>query len=69
VEGTRVYRLTIRGRLTARLAPAFDGMRVEQRAATTDLVGPVADSAQLYGLINRLRDFGLELVRVEEVVS
>jgi hypothetical protein len=67
MQGASCYRLTIRGRLTDRLASAFDGMRVEHAAGATVLVGPVADSAQLYGLINRIRDFGLELVRVEEV--
>jgi hypothetical protein len=29
------------------------------------LVGEVRDQAQLYGLLDRLRDFGIELVAVE----
>jgi hypothetical protein len=42
-------------------------MRVEPGDGTTALVGEVKDQAALYGLLNRLRDFGLELVELEEV--
>ena len=31
----------------------------------TVLVGEVRDQAQLYGLLDRLRDFGIQLVAVE----
>jgi hypothetical protein len=31
------------------------------------LVGDVRDQAQLYGLLDRLRDFGIELIAVESV--
>ena len=61
------YRITVRGRVTERLACAFDGVRVEPGQDTTTLVGTLRDQAQLYGLLNRIRDFGLELVEVEEV--
>jgi len=30
------------------------------------LVGDVRDQAHLYGLLDRLRDFGIELVAVEQ---
>jgi hypothetical protein len=42
-------------------------MRIEPGEGTTMLVGEVKDQADLYGVLNRLRDFGLELVRLEEV--
>ena len=61
------YRITVRGNLTERLASAFDGVRVEAGSGTTALLGEIQDQAELYGLLNRLRDFGLDLVRVEEV--
>ena len=32
---------------------------------TTSLVGDVADQSQLFGLLERVRSLGLELVRVE----
>jgi hypothetical protein len=61
------YRVTVRGNLTERLASAFDGVRIEAGAGTTALIGTMRDQAELYGLLNRLRDFGLDLVRVEQV--
>ena len=60
------YRIIVRGRLTNRFATSFDGMTTEARAGETALVGPVRDQAHLYGILERLRDFGLELLRVEE---
>ena len=60
------YRITVRGVLTDRLASAFHGVRVEPGRGRTVLVCDLQDQAELYGLLNRLRDFGLELVRLEE---
>jgi hypothetical protein len=64
---SRHVRITVRGRLTHEIGSRFDGMRLESCAGTTVLVGKVVDSAQLYGLIDRLRDLGIDLVGVEEV--
>jgi hypothetical protein len=66
VRPTR-YRITLRGRLTDRFAAAFDGMALEPGPDQTVLVGEVHDQAHLYGLLDRVRDFGLELVAVEPV--
>ena len=57
-------RITVRGRLSRRLASAFDGMAPCYRRGHTDLVGEIADQAQLYGLLSRIRDLGLELEHV-----
>jgi hypothetical protein len=60
------YRLTVRGRLSARFAGVFGRLRLEPgRPGETVLVGELRDSAELYGVIERLRDLGLELVRLE----
>jgi hypothetical protein len=67
MEPSGCYRVTIRGKVSERLASAFAGMRIEPGEGTTMLVGEIQDQAALYGLLNRLRDFGLELVRLEEV--
>jgi hypothetical protein len=61
------YRITLRGRLTDRFAAAFDGMALEPAPDLTVLVGEVRDQAHLFGLLDRVRDFGLELVAVEPV--
>jgi hypothetical protein len=54
-------RITVRGRLSARLAGAFEGMSPRYRRGHTDLTGEIADQAQLHGLLTRIRDLGLEL--------
>jgi len=60
------YRVTVRGNMSDRLASAFDGVTVERGRGTTVLVCNLRDQAELYGLLNRLRDFGLDLVGLEE---
>ena len=59
------YRIVLRGRLSERFASAFEGMALEHGANQTVLIGDVRDQAQLYGLLDRLRDFGIELVSVQ----
>jgi hypothetical protein len=57
-------RIKVRGRLSNRLAAAFDGVTAVRCAGATELVGDVADQAQLHGLLSRIRDLGLELESV-----
>jgi hypothetical protein len=64
VRPTR-YRIVLRGCLSERFASAFDGMTLEPGPDQTVLVGDVRDQAHLYGLLDRLRDFGIELVAVQ----
>jgi hypothetical protein len=59
------YRIVLRGRLANRFGPAFDGMALEPGQDQTVLVGEVRDQAHLYGLPDRLRDFGIDLIAVE----
>ena len=63
------YRIVIRGRLGARFESAFDGMVLEQEHGQTVLLGEIRDQAHLYGLPDRLRDFGIDLVAVEPADS
>jgi hypothetical protein len=64
--GPSRYRIVLRGRLSERFESAFEGMALEPGPNQTVLVGEVRDQAQLYGLLDRLRDFGIELVAVEQ---
>ena len=59
------YRIILRGRLSERFETAFEGMALEPGPNQTVLVGEVRDQAQLYGLLDQLRVFGIELVAVE----
>jgi hypothetical protein len=61
------YRIVLRGRLSERFESVFEGMALEPGTNQTVLVGDVRDRAQLYGLLDRLRDFGIELAAVEPV--
>ena len=61
---TQRVRITVRGRLSRRLASAFEGMAPRHRRGHTDIVGEIADQAQLHGLLTRIRDLGLELENV-----
>ena len=65
-SGSRV-RITVRGRLSERLAAAFEGMALVSGHGQTDLVGNVVDQAHLYGLLTQIRDLGLELKGVNPV--
>jgi len=59
------YRIVLRGRLSDHFATAFDGMTLEPGRGQTVLVGEIRDQAHLYGLLDRFRDFGIELLAVE----
>ena len=59
------YRIVLRGRLSERFATTFDGMALEPGTDQTALVGDIRDQAHLYGLLDRLRDFGIELIAVQ----
>ena len=61
------YRIVFRGRLGERFESAFDGMVLEPGHGQSVLVGEIRDQAHLHGLLDRLRDFGIDLVAVEPV--
>jgi hypothetical protein len=63
----RRYEICIRGRLSRRYENAFDAVTLEPRNGETMLRADLADQSQLYGLLNRLRDFGIELISVNSV--
>jgi hypothetical protein len=57
----------LRGRLSERFESAFEEMAPEPGTNQTVLVGDIRDQAHLYGLLGRLRDFGIELAAVQPV--
>lgn len=58
------YQIVVRGRLSRRYECAFDGVTLAPDNGCTTLHTELADQSQLYGLLNRLSDFGMELVSV-----
>jgi hypothetical protein len=59
-----IYRIVVRGELSHRYRPAFDGMTLAAGDGQTTITGPVVDQAQLHGLLDRVGDLGLELISV-----
>ena len=59
----RCYRIVLRGRLGEHVVAAFDGLELETRPGETVVTGAF-DQARLHGLLDRMRDLGVELVSV-----
>ncbi|MCW2548405.1 MAG: hypothetical protein JWN96_2865 [Mycobacterium sp.] len=57
------YRITIAGGLGAAAREAFEGLDVEVRGEFTDVSG-ILDQAALFGVLQRIQVFSLELVEV-----
>jgi hypothetical protein len=68
VEPT-TYQICIRGRVSERLGSALEGMRLWSSATETVFTGEIRDQSQLYGLLDRVRDLGLELVSCQPLSS
>jgi hypothetical protein len=61
---TQHYEITVRGRLSATLIDAFDGLTATPCAADTLLRGEIVDRAALFGVLERIDALGLELLDV-----
>jgi len=61
------YEIVVRGRLSERFASALPGLELQARPGATALVGEFRDQAQLFGVLQRLGDFGIEVVSVNPV--
>ena len=61
-----MYQICVQGRLTERLAAALEGMTLHGGAVNTVFTGEIKDQSQLYGLLDRVRDLGLELISVQQ---
>ncbi len=64
------YHIHIQGHLDPQWSDWFEHMTLTHNAdGTTTLTGPVVDQAALYGLLDKLRDLGLQLIAVSRVGS
>jgi hypothetical protein len=61
------YEIVVRGRLSSRYEGAFEGVTLVPHDGKTTLRAELFDQSQLYGVLNRLQDFGIELVSVNAV--
>ena len=60
------YRIIVSGRLGELMGEVFEDLCVEHDGANTGLTG-VLDQAALYGVLNRILAFGLELVALSRL--
>jgi hypothetical protein len=61
----RYYQIRVTGTLSDRFAGAFDGLHVEAGQGATMLSGVCVDASALYGVLDRVRDFGFDLLSVK----
>ena len=63
------YEIRLKGHLASRWAAWFDGLSLSNESDGTTLIhGLVVDQAALHGLLQKVRDVGLPLVSVTQVV-
>lgn len=67
VSQRRRYRIVVRGEFGELLSSAFGEMSALPHQGTTILMADVADLSEFYGVLDRLRDFSIELVSVNEL--
>lgn len=60
------YRIIVSGRLGEITRDVFGDLRVESHGANTGLTGDL-DQAALYGVLNRILAFGLELLALSRL--
>lgn len=58
------YRIVVKGRLSDALGSAFEDMKLEPGAGRTALTGWFEDQSKLHGTLDRIRDFGIELISI-----
>jgi hypothetical protein len=66
---TTHYEITVRGRLSAALINAFDGLTATPSGTNTVVRGDIVDQAALYGVLDRIESLGLELLDVRRSPS
>lgn len=62
------YEIRIKGHLDESWADWFDGLAISHEdSGATVLTGSLSDQAALHGVLNRLRDLGVQLISVNPV--
>ena len=63
-----IYQIKIMGHLGNQWSDWFDGLTITQdEEGNTLLTGPVVDDAALHGLLQKVRDLGMQLLSVNRV--
>jgi hypothetical protein len=63
------YEIRVKGHLGSRWTAWFDGLSLtNEDDGTTIISGPVVDQAALHGLLQKLRDVGIPLVSLSQLL-
>jgi alkylhydroperoxidase/carboxymuconolactone decarboxylase family protein YurZ len=65
----RWYRIVVRGEAGSLLAACLGGIEVTSFPGWTSITAPVRDLSEFYGLLDRLQDFALRVVSVNELAD
>ena len=69
-EKPGLYEIRVKGHLDAHWSAWFDGLSlIRETDGTTSILGALADQAALHGVLQKVRDLGLELISVIRVKS
>ena len=63
------YRIILRGDCQQLLASILDGFTIESGRGWTCILASVRDESELYGLLDRLQEFALHIVSLNELGS
>jgi hypothetical protein len=56
------YEIVVRGRLSERFEAVLPELELQPRPGETVISGEFADQSHLFGVLERLREFGIEVV-------
>ncbi len=69
-DAPRIYQIRLEGHLDRQWTEWFDGLTITlEDNGDTLLTGPVIDQAALHGLLRKVRDLGIPLLSVNQVMS
>lgn len=64
-QGQRRFRIWVTGRLGAEFTDGIDGLNQQYADGATMLIGELADQSRIHGVLDRLRNLGVEVLRFE----
>jgi len=65
--GPASYRIKIKGSLGDQASNIFDGMVTSFENGFTSIQGDVVDQSALHGILNQIRNLGMQLVSLERI--
>lgn len=68
-EFPTIYQIRIDGQLDERWLRWFEGLVVVQCSDGETIISGEMDQAALHGVLNRIRDLGVEIISVQRLVS